>query len=137
MGAYDVEEDRNDLRASLGRLLGEGEGYTAYLRRRRIRQAGVGVAVLLLFAVFAVGGYAIGSSHVKEADTLRAEGTAAGEAQGAKADTSAAYDSAYEPAHDRAFDAAYREAFVSSYRDEFEQADLAVPSTSRVKVSGP
>jgi hypothetical protein len=137
MGVDDFQKDRTSLRAWIGRLLGEGEGYKAYLRRRRLRRAGIAAAVLALFAAFAVGGYAIGSSKVGDADSYRQAGTAAGRDRGAAVDTSQAYDRAYEPARDSAFKAAYREAFVSSYRDAFEKADLALPSSSQVKVSGP
>lgn len=131
-GLYGTVEN---ARASIGRMLGSGDGYDAFLRRRRIKQWIAAVAGVVVLVLIGVAAHSIGSSGVGDADAYSKAGKLAGEATGSALGASEGYERSYEQARDDAYDQAYREAYVSAYRDAFAKADLDAPQT--VKVSGP
>jgi len=135
MEARGFEEERSGLRDRVGNLLGEGDGYAAYLRRHRIRVWGAAAAVVLLAFAFAVGGYAIGTAQVGDAETIQDSAFAEGAQQGTAAGIREGHDRTYDAARKQAYEAAYDDAYVSSYRDAFEKAGITPPSN--VEVKGP
>ncbi len=115
--------------------MGSGDGYSAYLRRRAIRGWVPALAAIIGFVGVAMGGYAIGSSQVGDADAAWQAGRALGEQRGTAVGTREGYAGAFKSARDQAYDAAYREAYAAAYVLAFQRGGLDPPR--RVKVSGP
>ena len=124
-----------NARDSFGRLLGSGDGYEAFERRRQLKRWGTVAAAILLLALIGVAGYSIGSKGVGDADAYSQAGARAGKASGTALGAREGYEAAFVRARERAYHRAYREAYASAYRDAFTRADLQAPRT--VKVSGP
>jgi hypothetical protein len=135
MASRDFHRVLKDVQAWLGSIVGSGDGYASTVRRRVLRQWALALAAVVGFVAIGVGGYAIGASQVRDADTAHQAGMTAGEQRGTAVGVREGYASAFRPARQRAYDAAYHEAYRTAYRDAFETADLAAPR--RVKVSGP
>ena len=135
MASLDMHKLLEDVRERFAGLVGSGDGYAAFTRRRALRRWGIATAVIVGFVVAGVAGYAIGATQVSDADSAQQAGMDAGAQRGTAVGTREGYASTFKPARERAYDKAYDAAYVTAYRDAFEQADLAVPQ--HVKVSGP
>ena len=136
MASFDVHKLLEDARARLGGVVGSGDGYAAFTRRRALRQWGIALAVIVGFVATGVAGYAIGASQVGDVDSAQQAGIVAGAQRGTAEGTREGYQSAFKPARERAYDKAYDEAYVAAYREAFERADLAAPTHVKV-VDGP
>jgi hypothetical protein len=138
MASGDLHRVLRDMRSRLGSLVGTGDGYAALVRREQLRKLGLVTAVFGAFVLAGVGGCALGSAQVGDAEDARQAGIAAGEKRGAAVGEREGYRSAFRAARDEAYDAAYQEAYTAAYRDAFEKADLDLPgSVEVVEVSGP
>ena len=135
MASRDFHSGPRDLRDRLGGIVGSGDGYASFARRRALRRWALISAAILGLVAIAVVGYAIGNSQVDDAASARQEGATAGEQRGTAVGTREGYAHAYRHAKERAYEAAYRDAYRTAYLKAFERADLAAPS--RVKVIGP
>ena len=93
----------------------------------------VGTAIALLLVGAAIGGYLYASSKgVESATAVRAakhDGAMRGEARGKRE----GFDDAFKTARDRAYNQAYADSYLAAYRNQFEQAGLAVPDQVVVK----
>jgi hypothetical protein len=135
MGSFDVHKLLESLRGWFGGLIGTGDGYAAFTRRRVLRLWGIAAAVIVGFVVCGVAGYAIGDAQVGDADSAQQEGMAAGAKRGTAVGAREGYASTFKPARRHAYDKAYGEAYTAAYNDAFEQADL--PAPEHVTVSEP
>ena len=135
MASFDVHKLLEDARAWLGRMVGAGDGYAAFVRRRALGQWALAAAVIVGFVATGVAGYAIGAAQVGDVDSAQEAGTVAGAQRGTAVGRREGYASTFKPARERAYDKAYDEAYITAYREAFGRADLAAPD--HVKVSGP
>ena len=135
MESHGVDGVRKGYTAWRDKVLGVGDGFEAFERRRRIRRLGIAVAVLAVGLAIGVGGYAIGVSQVVDADQAHEVGLDTGRVQGAAVGAREGYAKAFRSARRDAFEPAYRESYRSSYLEEFANADLSAPS--KVEVRGP
>ena len=136
MASIDVHKLLEGVRDRFAGLVGSGDGYAAFTRRRALRNWGIATAVIVGFIAAGVAGYAIGAAQVGDADSAQQEGMAAGEERGTAVGTREGYASTFRPARKRAYDKAYDEAYTAAYRDAFERTGVAVPSHVQV-VSAP
>ena len=60
MASFDVHKVLEDLRARFAGVVGLGDGYAAFTRRRALRRWGIATAVIVGFVVAGVAGYALG-----------------------------------------------------------------------------
>lgn len=138
MALRDFQGVFEDLRGRLGNKVGSRRGaerwYGPGVKPRASRRRALALVAIVILAVGAAG-YAIGASKGVEVGPAELAGMAAGEQEGIAAGGRAGYESGFEPARERAYDAAYRKAYRAAYRDEFDQADLAAPSSVPVRGS--
>ena len=66
------------MRDWLGGIVGSGEGYASFVRRRALRRWALISAAIIGLVAIAVVGYAIGASQVDDAASARQEGMTAG-----------------------------------------------------------
>ena len=135
MESHRVDGVRKGLSAWRDKVLGVGDGFEAFERRRRIRRLGIAVPALAVGLAIGVGGYAIGVSQVVDADQAQEAGFEAGRVQGTAVGARDGYAEAFRSARRDAFEPAYRESYRSAYLEEFAEADLPAPDD--VEVRGP
>ena len=135
MASFDVHKLLEDARAWLGRMVGAGDGYAAFVRRRALGQWAPRRGRDRRFCRDR-------RRRLRDrgcAGGRRRQRSGGGDGCGAKRGTAVGrregYASTFKPARERAFDKAYDEAYVTAYREAFAQGDLAAPD--HVKVSGP
>src|SRR4029079_5942774 len=100
MASRDFHRGPKDVRDWLGGIVGSGEGYAAFVRRRALRRwALIAAAIIGLGAVAGVG-YAIGASQVDDAASARQEGMTAGEQRGTAVGAREGYARAFKHARE-------------------------------------
>ena len=82
MASFDIHKLLEDLRERFAGLVGSGDGYAAFTRRRALRRWGVATAVIVGFVVAGVAGYAIGSAQVERRRQRSAGGDGCGNGTG-------------------------------------------------------
>ena len=127
-----VDGVRKGYSAWRDKVLGTGDGYEAFERRRRLRRLAIAIPVLLVGLAIGIGGFAIGQSQVVDADQAQEKGFEAGREQGIEVGAREGYDEAFRSARRDAFAAAYGDSYRSAYLAEFAAADLPAPENVEV-----
>ena len=135
MESHGVDGVRKGYSAWRDKVLGIGDGFEAFERRRRIRRLKIAVPALAVGLAIGVGGFAIGGSQVVDADQAQEEGFEAGREQGMAVGTREGRVEAFRSSRRDAFESAYRKSYRSAYLEEFADADL--PAPDEVEVHGP